>query len=79
MPDYFALKNAGFEHALIGLRHRHLVAREGWDGAWLALQPSDEQAEESQPGIYLCASDGSREPWTASQDDILATDWLTVR
>jgi len=71
-------KNIGF--AVAALYGGHKVAREGWNGKgmFLELQVPDTNSKMTQPYIYLNTAQGGRVPWTCSQSDILADDYIIV-
>jgi len=73
--------------AISQLKSGRRVRREGWNGKgmWLALQTPDINSKMTLPYIYIeypqghpAYPNGSRVPWLASQNDILAEDWETV-
>lgn len=67
--------------AIKNLRAGFKVARRGWNGAgqFLELQVPDEHSKMSLPYVYITTVQGDRVPWLASQTDLLAQDWVTVR
>jgi len=80
----------GFEDALILLKKGQKVYRMGWNGKGMFLYyvPSDTYAtrtevakkefgETVQYGAYIAmkTAQGYVAPWSASQTDLLATDW----
>ena len=74
-----------FGGALYQLHAGQKVARKGWNAHHvLGLQEPDENSANTLPYIYMIvgqdASDmqGKRVPWTASQTDLLAEDWIVV-
>lgn len=68
------------------LRDGAAVARKGWNGRdmFIKVQWPDCGSKMTEPYIYLTTPDRStrdgkcRLPWTASQADLLATDWYIV-
>lgn len=70
-----------FGEAVELLRLDLKVARAGWNGAdqWVALQVPDAGSKMGRPYMYLRTVDGVLVPWTPSQSDVLAKDWLIVR
>jgi len=56
------------------------VARAGWHGAnmFLTLQVPDANSKMTQPYVYLTTPTGELIPWTCSQADLLATDWVVL-
>ena len=69
-----------FGDALLLLRGRRRVAREGWNGKgmWIALQVPDEHSKMRRPYLYMSDAQGLLVPWLASQTDLLAEDWSEV-
>ncbi len=72
MPETF-----NFGRALDLLQEGKFVTRAGWNGKgmYLGLQTPDENSANKLPYIYIIPVSGSRVPFTASQVDILGTDW----
>ncbi len=66
-----------FGDALILLKKRHFVTREGWNGKgmYLALQVPDPDSKMTLPYIYMKTAQGDFVPWLVSQTDILTDDW----
>lgn len=63
------------------------LARKGWNGKgmWVALQVPDEHSKMNLPYLYIEYPEGhpayprgASVPWTASQTDLLARDWVEV-
>lgn len=56
------------------------VAREGWNGKgmWIALCDPFfmEAGSMTLPYVYVRAAQGGLIPWSCSQADLLATDWV---
>lgn len=80
-----------FGQALRQLKFGGRVAREGWNGngMWLVLVPPihpvvvispalEREVSEIAPWIALKTADNYLVPWTASQMDILAEDWIFI-
>lgn len=69
-----------FGIALDSVRDGRKVARKGWNGKnqWIALQRPDEHSKMSLPYLYIRTIGGDLVPWTASQTDLLAADWVEV-
>lgn len=69
-----------FGWALTRLKRGRHVARQGWKGKDMFLvfeEPSDAL---TQPYIGIWNAQGRFQPgWTASQEDMLATDWTEVK
>lgn len=67
-----------FHLALMALNKGRRIARKGWNGKgmWIELQIPDEHSKMTLPYIYMRTAQGDLVPWTASQTDILANDWL---
>ncbi len=53
------------------------VRRTGWNGPgqYLKIQVPDAGSMNTLPYVYIITVTGDRVPWTASQTDLLATDW----
>lgn len=68
---------AGIGWAVKQLRNGKKVFRLGWNGKGmnLTLQTPDQYSLMTEPYIYLFTTEGGLIPWTASQADVLATDW----
>lgn len=69
-----------FGIALDSVRDGRKVTRKGWNGKnqWIALQRPDEHSKMSLPYLYIRTVGGDFVPWTASQTDLLAADWVEV-
>lgn len=70
-----------FSIALDELKDGRWIAREGWNGLGMHLNILDPDPQidiVTQPYIAITAVDGSIVPWTASQTDLLATDWMVI-
>jgi hypothetical protein len=69
-----------FGWALNQLKMGRKVSRTGWNGAglWLELQVPDAHSKMGLPYIYMSTVEGKLVPWTASQTDVLASDWTVV-
>lgn len=69
-----------FGKAIGELRRGERMTRMGWNGKgmWIALQRPTEMSKMTRPYIYMHTTDGHLVPWTASQTDILAADWINV-
>jgi hypothetical protein len=70
-----------FSEALTQLRAGERLQRAGWNGKglWIAIQRPDAHSKMGHPYLYISDVNGILAPWTASQTDILATDWQPVR
>lgn len=68
---------AGIGWAVKQLRNGKKVFRSIWNGTGmnLTLQKPDQHSLMTEPYIYLFTTEGGLIPWTASQEDLLATDW----
>lgn len=73
-------ENMSFSVVLQYLQTGYAVARKGWhkEGVYLGLQRPDEHSMNRQPYIFIVPEENQRVPWTASQTDLLATDWYIV-
>lgn len=76
-----------YGQALEALKSGGRVARQGWNGTgmWLQLQTPDVHSKMTHPYTYIeyptghpAYSNGARIPWTPSQTDQLADDWIDV-
>lgn len=72
------MEHRSFSTALQMLKEGKQVYRYGWNGAgmWLSLQKPDENSKMSAPYIYIKSVDNKLCPWTPSQTDLMAEDWL---
>ena len=69
-----------FGWALNRLKHGRHVARHNWNGKgmFLVMEPPSDLV--TQPYIGIWNARGKFQPgWTASQEDMLATDWTEVK
>lgn len=64
-----------------GLHRGCRYARAGWNGRnmWIALHVPDPTSKMTRAFIYMSDADGHLVPWTASQTDTLATDWVELQ
>ena len=71
-----------FSLALALLRQGHSIQRTGWNGKNQTLHLQESDSKMTLPFIYLEFPAGSdsrgRVPWTATQTDLLANDWMVV-
>lgn len=69
-----------FEEALKHIKNGCRVARSGWNGKgmWAALQRPDAGSKMTLPYIYMKTAKGEYAPWTPTQCDIMAEDWVIV-
>ena len=79
-----------FGKGLKKLKEGKKITRKGWNGKgmYLFLSPAlgcqmykkytEKDINDIQPFIVMKTADGTLVPWTASQTDILAEDWVTV-
>ena len=78
-----------FGEAIQGLKQGRKVSRRGWNGRgmWLMLLEPEtkiktytlkEDTFKRLPYIYMKTADDCLEPWSPSQTDILAEDWIDV-
>ena len=73
-----------FSEALSALKLGNRAARTGWNGGglWLELQRPDAGSKMTLPYIFLSypadakTTPNARVPWTPSQTDVLAEDWV---
>lgn len=80
------MEKQDFGWAIEQLKAGKLVSRVGWNGKgmWLALLRAQgthvftlgTNSYEMRPWIGMKTADGNFVPWTASQTDILAEDWV---
>jgi hypothetical protein len=71
--------NIGFAVELLHMGHK--VARAGWNGKGmhLELQVPDDNSKMSRPYVYMKTVDDQLVPWTCSQSDLLADDWMLIK
>jgi len=64
--------------AIKQLWNKDKVCRSGWNGKnmYLELQVPDENSKMTEPYVYINFANANRIPWTCSQSDLLATDWM---
>jgi len=76
-----------FGMALDFLQAGKRVARSGWNGRgmWIQMQRPDTGSKMTAPYLYIeypsghpVYPDGCRVPWSPSQTDLLADDWIIV-
>jgi len=69
-----------FGWALNRLKHGRHVARQNWNGKGMFLVMEHPSDLVTQPYIGIWNARGKFQPgWTASQEDLLATDWTEVK
>ena len=69
-----------FGWALTRLKRGRHVARQGWNGKGMFLALHETHDTLTQPYIGIWNVRGKFQPgWTASQEDMLATDWTEVK
>ena len=66
-----------FGDALKAFRNGDRCTRAGWNGKgqWVAFAAPGIDDPMTLPYLFLHTVGGQAVPWTASQTDILATDW----
>jgi hypothetical protein len=66
-----------FSSILYLLKEGRKVLRKGWNGKglWLQMQRPDAHSKMTLPYIYIHTAQGDLVPWTASQGDLLSSDW----
>jgi len=71
------MQKMDFAEALDEIRSGFKVSREGWNGKgmYVALHVPDNPGA-LLPFLYLKTADHMMVPWTPSQTDILAVDWV---
>ncbi len=64
--------------AIKWLRRGYCVRREGWNGRtqYLTIVEHEHEGEDCDDYILIVPERGSSMPWTASQTDLLADDWI---
>ncbi len=69
-----------FSEALSLLKKFYKLTRTGWNkqGMWIAYQAPDEDRDMTQPYLYLCVDVDHKIPWTPSQADLIANDWVEI-
>lgn len=67
-----------FGQALEALKQDKRIYRSSWDGVgmWLELEVPNLFNIMTIPYIYIEYTGGTRYPWTPSQIDMLAEDWI---
>jgi hypothetical protein len=70
-----------FGIALVDLKCGHRVTRKGWNGKgmYIELQRPEPLSKMTLPYIFMKTVQGDLVPWLASQTDLLAEDWFTLR
>lgn len=70
-----------FSEALEAMKCGYRVQRSGWNGKgmWIKIQVPTEKSKMTVPYIFMKTADNQLVPWLASQTDILADDWDTVK
>ncbi len=68
-----------FSAALVEIKKGNAVARAGWNGKgmYVHLNPGD-VAYDELPYLELYTADRKFVPWTISQTDALAEDWVVI-
>ena len=70
---------SNFPIALVALYDEHHITRRGWRNKFhLAAETFPGLSEEGEPGplvIVRVNADGSKWPWTPTEDDMFANDW----
>jgi len=81
------LEQFNFSRAITQLRHGRKICREGWNGKgmWIMLCTANGDYTlangktcRRKNYIYMKTADDCLVPWTASQTDILADDWMVA-
>lgn len=77
-----------FGEALAWVKDGGKAARQGWDGwnrgcMWIRLVEPEGTSDfdygmENMPYLELKTADSTLVPWTATQEDILAEDWILI-
>ncbi len=77
-----------FSEALVWVKDGGKAARQGWDGwnrgcMWIRLVEPEGTSDfdygmENMPYLELKTADSTLVPWTATQEDILAEDWILI-
>lgn len=77
-----------FSEALAWVKGGGKAARQGWDGwnrgcMWIRLVEPEGTSDfdygmENMPYLELKTADSTLVPWTATQEDILAEDWILI-
>jgi len=80
-----SIEPVNFGQALKLLNNGYRITRESWSEEWILLctpppfkytLDSDRQEYDRCPYIYMKTADNMLVPWTATQIDILANDWV---
>lgn len=66
-----------FGQALDAIKQSRRVTRAGWkaSGVWLRLHKPN---ADTAPYVYMSDIVGALFPWTPTQEDMLAEDWVIV-
>lgn len=69
-----------FSDALASVKAGALISREGWNGKnqWVQLQSPDANSRMTLSYLFIRTIQGDLVPWSASQTDLLANDWLAT-
>ena len=67
-----------FSEALKAIKMGSMVSRLGWDGRnqWLAINLVSNNDPMTSSYIYIKTTEGRLVPWTPTQEDMLADDWM---
>lgn len=69
-----------FSKALQQAKSGLLIAREGWNGKGMYVYMVPENPENKiRAYLMMFTAQGDLVPWLASQTDLLAEDWVTVK
>lgn len=68
----------GLGAALEHLKSGGTATRLTWLGDFLVLHPSDVEDTHTLPYIVVTSPEGDRQPWTPTQADLLADDWIAL-
>ena len=67
-----------FSGALVLMNAGNSMCRKGWNGKdmYVNIQWPDQNSKMTKRPLYIKTTDGDLVPWTVSQEDVLASDWM---
>ena len=73
-------ENLSFEEAMFLLRARKKVYRAGWKNVrYIEMQRPDENSKMKQPYLFCVPLDNQAVPFSLSNGDLFAEDWLAYK
>jgi len=71
-------ENQNFSQALAAVKEGQKIARVGWNGNGMFIGYNQQGVGPiTSPFLFMSTAQGTVVPWSASQTDILANDWVT--